>query len=138
MSKVLAREVYVQVGDAYVAGQTDCGINVTTVFDTSQTKADNAPVDTPSYLDWEITVSGELGKEGTGDVTIGQMQGYVKNGTKVSVLYVIGAMGAYGGEAILTSYQLTAPVEGKTTYSATFKGVSALSSTSAVTTLIEE
>lgn len=124
--KQLARLVTTKVGGKDVAGLTDCGLNLTTEFATSQTKEDVTPVDEAMRVAWEISISGELGHEDTSKADISTMKSAVKAGTKLQVQYVIGSLASYSGTAIISSYQETMPTDGKVTYSATLTGVSSL------------
>lgn len=125
MSRVLARLVQVQVGDTPLAGLTDCSLNLTTAFATSQTKEDITPVDEPLRVDWEISATGEFGREGS-NIDAGTLKGKIKTGAVDFVKFAIGDLAIYRGRAICTSYTETAPVDGKTTYSVTYRGVSLL------------
>lgn len=137
MSKVLGRDVFVRVGADAIAGQTDCSLNMSTNFATSQTKFDSTPVNEPLYVDWDMQVSGEVGREDAGGVTIGELKTAAKAGSRLSVAFEVGSMAAFSGTAIVSSYNESAPVEGKITYSVTLKGVSALSLDGAAVTVNE-
>ena len=129
MSKLLARNVKVIGGGSPLAGLTDCSLNLTTVFATSQTKGDVTPVDEPLRVDWEISVSGEFGREliATAANSVAIIKDAAKVGRVKSVSFEIGDIASYSGSAIVSAYSESAPVEGKITYQVTLKGVSTLS-----------
>lgn len=129
MSKLLARSVKVVVGGGSpLAGLTDCSLNLTTVFASSQTKEDVTPVDEPLRVDWEISVSGEFGKETspTAANSVAQIKEAAKVGAAKLVSFEIGDIASYYGSAIVSAYSESAPVDGKITYQVTLKGVSTL------------
>lgn len=126
MSKQQAKNVKVLVNSQPLAGLTDCSLNLTTAFATSEAKEDIAPIDEPLRVDWEISVSGEFGREDESKANATVVQSYLKQGAKPPITFVIGDMAKYSGKSLVTSYSETAGVEGKTTYSATFKGISKL------------
>jgi predicted secreted protein len=126
MSKQLARGVIVNYGGSALQGLTDCSLNLTTAFASSQTKEDITPVDEPLRVDWEISVSGEYGREATAMVGAHAMKTNSKAGTIKDVSFIIGDLATYSGNCIISSFSESAPVDGKITYSATLKGVSSL------------
>lgn len=129
MSKLLARNVRVTVGGGSpLAGLTDCALTLTTVFATSRTKEDVTSVDEPLRVDWEISVSGEYGKESspTASNSVMQVKESAKNGAAKLVSFSIGDLANYYGSAVVSAYSESAPVDGKITYQATLKGVSTL------------
>ena len=126
MSKVLARTVTALVGGSYPAGLTDCNLSLNLVMASSQTKDDKAPVDEPIRVTGEVSLSGVTGRETTGDMTIEDFKAAAKVGTKFTVEYIIGTLANYGGEAMISSYNESAPVEDKITYSVTLRSTSAI------------
>ena len=132
MSKLSARDVTVKVNGNVPAGLTDCTIELRTVFETSQTKFDPMPVDEPSYIDWSINISGEFGRETQGAVDAKTLKDASKAGDKVTASFNIHNPNSspsdltYEGQAIVSSYQESAPVDGKVTYSATLKAAGEL------------
>lgn len=126
MSRQLARGVTVSYGGNALPGLTDCSLNLTTAFATSQTKEDVTPIDEPLRVDWEVSVSGEYGREATAVTGAHAMKTNSKSGIVKPVVFTIGELAAYGGQCIVTSFNENAPVDGKITYQATLKGVSTL------------
>lgn len=126
MSKLLSRHVTAMVGGSYPAGLTDCNLSLTLELASSQTKDDKSPVDEPIRVTWEVSISGVTGRENTGDMTIEDFKAAAKAGTKLAVEYIIGKLAKYGGEAMVSSYNESAPVGDKITYSVTLRGTSAL------------
>lgn len=124
--KQLASGVTVEVAAKALAGLTQCDLSLSTVFATSQTKEDKNPKDDAERVDWEVSVQGEFGRETADNMTAGDVKNNIKQGTKAEVVYKIGEMASYKGVALVTSYTETKPVDGKITYSATFKGSSKL------------
>lgn len=127
MSKQLAREVFVRIDEESIPGLTDCSLNLTTVFASSQTKADRGPVDEPLRVDWEVSVSGECETDG-GDGAVATLKWGSTNGKQVKVDYVVGDVAEYTGKCLVSSYNESAPEAGKVTFQATLKGVSILTS----------
>lgn len=126
MSKLLSRHVTATVDGRYPAGLTDCNLSLTLELASSQTKKDKSPVDEPIRVTWEVTLSGVTGRENAGDVSIGSFKTAAKAGAKLAVEYIIGSLAKYVGEAMVSSYNESAPVGDKITYSVTLRGVSAL------------
>lgn len=127
MSKQLAKNVKVLLGGSSpLAGLTDCSLNLTTAFATSETKEDATPVDEPLRVDWEISISGEFGHETSTNTQAGGLKASLKQGTKTPITFVVGGLAQYSGLSLITSYSESAAVEGRTTYSATFKGIGKL------------
>lgn len=127
MSKQLAREVFVRINDESIPGLTDCSLNLTTVFASSQTKADKGPVDEPLRVDWEVSVSGEY-ETGGGAGAMTTLKAGSTNGGEVNVDYVIGDVAEYTGKCLVSAYNESAPEAGKVTFQAALKGVSLLTS----------
>ena len=133
--KQLAKNVKVLLGGSSpLAGLTDCSLNLTTAFATSETKEDATPVDEPLRVDWEISISGEFGHETSTNTNTkaGSLKTSLKQGTKTPITFVIGSLAQYSGLSLITSYSESAAVEGRTTYSASFKGIGKLSKAAAV------
>ena len=127
MNKQLAKSVKVLLGgNSPLAGLTDCSLNLTTAFATSETKEDATPVDEPLRVDWEISISGEFGHETDVNTNAGSLKTSIKKGTKTPITFVIGNMAQYSGMTLITSYSESGAVEGRTTYSASFKGIGKL------------
>lgn len=126
MSKQLARGVVVEYDSAVLQGLTDCSLNLTTAFASSQTKEDVTPVDEPLRVDWEVSVSGEYGREASALVGAHALKTNSKAGTVKDVSFVIGDFAEYAGTCIVSSFSESAPVDGKVTYQAALKGVSSL------------
>jgi hypothetical protein len=126
MSKQLARGVVVEYDSAALRGLTDCSLNLTTAFASSQTKEDVTPVDEPLRVDWEVSVSGEYGREASALEGAHALKTNSKAGTVKGVSFIIGDFAEYFGECIVSSFSESAPVDGKVTYQATLKGVSSL------------
>ena len=124
--KQLAKNVKVTANGKPLAGLTDCSLNLTTAFASSQTKEDPTPVDEPLRGDWEISVTGDFGREGDASVDAAALKAAIKVGTKMPVVFEIGTLASYQGTALLSSYSESAPTDGKITYQASFKGVSKL------------
>lgn len=114
------------VGGSYPAGLTDCNLSLTLELASSQTKNDKSPVDEPIRVTWEVSISGVTGRENTGDMTIEDFKAAAKAGTKLAVEYIIGELAKYVGEAMVSSYNESAPVGDKITYSVTLRGTSVL------------
>lgn len=135
MSKVSARNVTVEVDGKVPYGLTDCQLQLTTVFESSQTKEDIAPVDEPMRVDWTITMTCNFGREDATENTVGTALDFKvasKTGEKRKVAFRVHDPDSspdflYGGDALVSSYQEDAPVDGKLTYTVTFKGVSEFS-----------
>lgn len=125
--KQLARLVTVKVGGKEVAGLKQCDLNPTTKIITSQVKADNGPKDEAVAVDWTVTISGEVGRESEGAVSIAELGAMAKGGDKPVVDYVIGDLASYGGNALVSAFSLDGSTEDIIKYSATFTGVSKLS-----------
>lgn len=137
--KQLAKNVKVLLGGSSpIAGLTDCSLNLTTAFATSETKEDATPVDEPLRVDWEISISGEFGHEVTTNTNAGSLKSSIKKGTKTPITFVIGSLAQYSGQSLITSYSESAAVEGRTTYSATFKGIGKLTKAAVAATNEEE
>lgn len=137
--KQLAKNVRVLLGGSSpLAGLTDCSLNLTTAFATSETKEDATPVDEPLRVDWEISISGEFGHEVTANTHAGTLKDSIKKGTKTPITFVIGNMAQYSGTALITSYSESGAVEGRTTYSASFKGIGKLTKAAVAATNEEE
>lgn len=126
MSKQLARGVVVNYDGKPLPGLTDCSLNLTTAFASSQTKEDITPVDEPLRVDWEISVSGEYGREATAMVGAHNFKTHSKVGTIKSVSFAIGDLATYEGNCIISSFSESAPTDGKITYQATLRGVTSL------------
>lgn len=126
MSKVLARTVTALVGGSYPAGLTDCNLSLNLEMASSQTKDDKSPVDEPIRVTGEVSLSGVTGRESTGDMTIEDFKAAAKVGTKLAVEYIIGTLAKYGGEAMISSYNESAPADDKITYSVTLRSTSAI------------
>lgn len=126
MSKLLSRHVTATVDGSFPAGLTDCNLSLTLELASSQTKKDKSPVDEPIRVTWEVTLSGVTGRENAGDVSIGSFKTAAKAGAKLAVEYFIGSLAKYVGKAMVSSYNESAPVGDKITYSVTLRGVSAL------------
>lgn len=124
--KQLAKNVKVTANGKPLAGLTDCSLNLTTSFASSQTKEDPTPVDEPLRVDWEISVTGDFGREGDASVDAADLKAAIKEGTKMPVVFEIGTLASYQGNALLSSYSESAPTDGKITYQVSFKGVSKL------------
>lgn len=126
MSKVLARDVVIKVDGKKVAGATDCSINLTTVFATSQTKEDKREKRVPERVDWTSDSSSIVGEEVTGSTTILELRNAATKGTPLDFEFSIGSLATYEGKVLITSYTETDPVDGRPTAQASFKGVSHL------------
>ena len=125
--KQLAKNVKVLLGGSSpIAGLTDCSFNLTTAFATSETKEDPTPVDEPLRVDWEISISGEFGHETDSKTNAGSLKASLKQGTKTPITFVIGTLAQYSGQSLITSYSESAAVEGRTTFTASFKGIGKL------------
>lgn len=112
-----------------IPGLTDCSLNLTTAFASSQTKADRSPVDEPLRVDWEVSVSGEYETdEGTATLTTKLLKASSTNGGQHKVDYVVGDVAEYTGTCLVSSYNESAPEAGRVTFQATLKGVSQLTS----------
>lgn len=126
MSKLLAKYVQVKCNEKLLAGLTDCTLNCTLQVLTSQTKSDATPIDTPSYVAWEISVSGVLGREEEGKADAADLKSAIVAGTTVPVEYIIGTLATFKGDALVSSIDIDMPDNADITYSATLRGVSEL------------
>lgn len=131
--KLLARNVTVERGNLTLPGLTDCSLNLTTVFATSQTKADITPIDEPLRVDWEISVTGEFGREESTSIYQDVIKTQLKTGVVSLTTFKIGDLATYQGKALVTAYSENAPEGGKITYTATFRGVNLLTKKVATT-----
>ena len=138
MSKQLAKNVKVLIGSAPISGLTECSLSLTTVFATSETKEDSTPVDEPLRVDWELSISGEFGHEGDGSTRAGDLKTSLKQGETVPIAFVIGTLAKYSGQALITSYSENAAVEGRITFSISFKGIGKLTKAAVAATNEEE
>lgn len=126
MSKILARNVEILLDGKKVAGATDCSINLTTIFATSQTKEDKREKKTPERVDWTSDSTSIVGEEVTGSKTIAELEDASKTGVELDFEFSIGTLATYTGKVMLTSYTATAPVEGRPTAQVSLKGTSKL------------
>lgn len=138
MSKLLAKYVQVKCNKKLLAGLTDCTLNCTLQVLTSQTKNDKTPIDTPSYVAWEISVSGVLGREEEGKANAAELKSAIVAGTTVPVEYIIGTLATFKGDALVSSINIDMPDNADITYSATLRSVSELSEPVEPTNVEEE
>lgn len=124
--RVTAKNVTIKVGGKNIAGATDASLGLTTIFNTSQTKADAGEVAVPDHVEWTLDSSSIMGEESTGEADLLTFRDAAKVGTKLAVSFQIGSMATYSGTAMVTSYSESAPVDGRPTYQASLKGVSTL------------
>lgn len=138
MSKLLAKYVQVKCNKKLLAGLTDCTLNCTLQVLTSQSKSDKTPIDTPSYVAWEISVSGVLGREEEGKANAAELKSAIVAGTTVPVEYIIGTLATFKGDTLVSSIDIDMPDNADITYSATLRGVSELSEVEVEPTNVEE
>lgn len=124
MSKIKAKDVEIKLGGSKIAGLTDCSIDITTVTDDTRTKESAAgPCHEFDRIDWSASGSGEVGKEGTGQKTIADLRDAAIAGTVLEVQFAVSNSVKLKGNALISGLTITAPVEGKATYSITFQAV---------------
>lgn len=130
MSKLLAKDVTVEAGALTFAGLTDCSLNASTTFAQSRVKSDKVTQNKPERVTWEISISGEFGRETVNAQVPSDHAGVaalLTIGSITKVTFKVGALASYTGDALVTAYNVDEPVNGTITYSATFKGVGKLS-----------
>lgn len=122
----LARNVIIKVGGKAIAGGTDAGLSLTSVFDSHRTKADSYEKNSATRVDWTMESQSVFGDEGDGLADIGLLASAFERGEAVEVEYELGSMAVFMGTALISSYKENAPLEGRPNCSCTFRGVSEL------------
>lgn len=148
--KLSGKSIMMRVNDKTIALATSCSLNVTTQVTDSKTKDDAVgPTGEFAYADWNMSSENLVGANDgvTGQMLSDELLALQLAGTKVGISVDLMANSTssvpdsdwspenptirtgftpYGGEALIESFQLNAPVDGKASVSINFKGVSPL------------
>ena len=148
--KLSGKSIMMRVNNKTLALATSCSLNVTTQVTDSKTKDDAVgPTGEFDYADWNMSSENLVGANDgvTGQMLSDELLALQLAGTKVEVSVDLMANSTssvpssdwlpenpatktgftpYGGEALIESFQLNAPVDGKASVSINFKGVSPL------------
>lgn len=148
--KLSGKSIMMRVNDKTIALATSCSLNVTTQVTDSKTKDDAVgPTGEFAYADWNMSSENLVGANDgvTGQMLSDELLALQLAGTKVGISVELMANSTssvpssdwspenpttktgftpYGGEALIESFQMNAPVDGKASVSINFKGVSPL------------
>ena len=148
--KLSGKSIMMRVNNKTLALATSCSLNVTTQVTDSKTKDDAVgPTGEFDYADWNMSSENLVGANDgvTGQMLSDELLALQLAGTKVEISVDLMANSTSsvpssdwspenpttktgftpnGGEALIESFQLNAPVDGKASVSINFKGVSPL------------
>ena len=148
--KLSGKSIMIRVDGKTIALATSCSLNVTTQVTDSKTKDDAVgPTGEFDYADWNMSSENLVGANDgvTGQMLSDELLALQLAGTEVDVSteLITDSKNAvpesdwmpanpaartgftpYGGKALIESFQLNAPVDGKASASINFKGVSPL------------
>lgn len=148
--KISGKSIMIRVDGKTIALATSCSLNVTTQMVDGKTKDDAAgPTGEFDYADWNMSSENLVGANDgvTGQMLSDELLALQLAGTKVEISLDLmtdstssvpssdwspmnpttrTGFTPYGGKAMIDSFQLNAPVDGKASASINFKGVSPL------------
>lgn len=159
MAKIKGKALQLRVNNRTIALATSCSLNTTTQVADSKTKDDaDGPAGEFDWLDWSASSENVVGfnESVTAEMVYATLMNLQINGTVVSLALelmanagagipansggwvpdatVNQAFVAYGGNALIESVNLTAPVDGHATVSVSFKAVGPLGKLGEATT----